>query len=535
MRSKENGTRKERRAPIPRAAVSEIHEYLHLTRQKHRILPRAALVGLLSGGVALLFRAGLSGGERLRIHLTEWAQSFPLWGWVIPVLMAMAGAVISVALTRRFAPEAAGSGIPHLEAVLQRFRKLIWYRILPVKFFGGLIAIGGGLALGREGPTVQMGGAVGDAVSRLFRVPRRERMTLISAGAGAGLAAAFNAPLSGLIFVLEEVRRDFQPVVFVAAFVAAAVSNIVAQIGSGPFPVFSIPSYPVMPLPTLPVFAALGLLAGVVGVLFNTLLLAGGDFFRKLPRRAVLPAVALVGGAIGLTGWFAPRLLGGGHYLAETALRGEGLLWMIPLFLLIRMALTVGSYSTGAPGGIFAPMLVFGSLLGLFVGRVAGDIFPDLGIVPGAFAVVGMAACFTAIVRAPLTGIVLIIEMTGNYSLMLPLLVSCIFAWAAAELFKSKPVYESMLERDLARGATLVEPRDEPQVLELTVAEGAACNGKTLREIHLPEGCLMIRCFDGRKEWVPTAETRMTTHLKVTVLMAVDTSEGLDRLRDIFR
>jgi CIC family chloride channel protein len=226
------------------AVRSEIQEFLDISRQRRMIFPRAALVGLCAGLVALAFRAALAGADHLRAAMMAWAVKHPGWGWIFPVLLTALGAAISVALTRRYAPEAAGSGIPHLEAVLHRIRDLRWRRLLPVKFAGGVMAIGSGLALGREGPTVQMGGAVGAAIARLLGTSERERLTLISAGAGAGLAAAFNAPLSGLVFVLEEVRRDFQPIVFGAAFLAAAVADIVARIGSGQFPIFSVPSYP---------------------------------------------------------------------------------------------------------------------------------------------------------------------------------------------------------------------------------------------------------------------------------------------------
>ena len=177
------------------AGRTEIQEYLDTRQQRRWIFPRAALVGAFAGVTALLFRVILTIVDNARNQLIGWAHNYPAFGWVFPVLLTVAGAGISVALTRRYAPEASGSGIPHLEAVLHRLRSLEWKRLLPVKFFGGIIAIGSGLALGREGPTVQMGGAVADAISRLLKVSERERQTLITAGAGSGLAAAFNAPL----------------------------------------------------------------------------------------------------------------------------------------------------------------------------------------------------------------------------------------------------------------------------------------------------------------------------------------------------
>ncbi len=509
---------------------SEIQEYLDISQQRRWIFPRAALVGACAGVVALLFRVGLTSADALRNGMLFWAQGMPVWGWVFPVLFTLLGAGISVAITRRYAPEASGSGIPHLEAVLHRFRKLEWKRVLPVKFFGGIIAIGSGLALGREGPTVQIGGAVGDAISRWLKVSERERLTLISAGAGAGLAAAFNAPLSGLVFVLEEVRRDFQPIVFGAVFVAAAIADIIARIGSGQFPVFAVPSYPVPPLTSLPVFALLGVVAGLFGIFFNRSLLAAIEMYARVPARFVLPAAAITGGLVGLVGWFSPLMLGSGHALAESALKGELLLATIPLVFVIRFLLTTSSYGTGAPGGIFAPLLVLGALIGLAIGQIAHNVMPDVVPLPAAFAVVGMAAYFTAIVRAPLTGIMLIVEMTGNYSQMLPLLVSCFCAYAVTEFLKDLPIYESLLERDLKRGgeAHLLK---EPAVVEFTIQTDAPFAGIEVRSLGLPSGCILVRCSDGKREWVPKANTRLEPHMRITAVIAPEVANALEILR----
>jgi len=529
----QNKLRKKKPAPpkFQNALVrSEIQEYLDVRQQRRWIFPRAALVGASAGLLALLFRAALTGADALRNGMLEWSQRFPAWGWIFPVMLTMLGAGVSVAMTRRYAPEASGSGIPHLEAVLQRFRKLEWKHVLPVKFFGGILAIGSGLVLGREGPTVQMGGAVGDAISRWLKVSERERLTLISAGAGAGLAAAFNAPLSGLVFVLEEVRRDFQPIVFGAAFVAAAIADIIARIGSGQFPIFAMPSYPVPPLTALPIFALLGIAAGLLGVVFNRGLMFMIETYARIPNRLMIPAAALTGGLIGLVGWFSPLMIGSGHTLAESALKGELLLSAIPLFFVIRFLLTATSYSTGAPGGIFAPLLVLGALIGLAIGQIAHNFLPAVVPIPAVFAVVGMAAYFTAIVRAPLTGIMLIVEMTGNYSQMLPLLVSCFCAYAVAELLKDLPIYEALLERDLRRGGDGALLK-QPMVVDFTIQPDAPFAGLEVRELGLPAGCILVRCSDGKREWVPKANTHLAPHTRITAVIAPEASASLEILR----
>lgn len=511
-------------------ASAELEEYLDASQQRHRLFPRAALVGLLAGMIALVFRTLLALGDQARNDLIVWAQQAPALGWLAPLLFSASGALLSVALVRRYAPEASGSGIPHIEAVLHRLRELDWRRVLPVKLFGGVLAIGGGLALGREGPTVQMGGAMGAAVAEGLRSPPRERMTLIAAGAGAGLAAAFNAPLAGLVFVLEEVQRDFRPVVFGAAFIAAAIADILARLAAGQLPVFTIPSYPTPPLAALPAFAVLGVVAGLVGVLFNHGLLGTLNQFGRLQGRAALLGAALVGAATGLVAWFAPDAVGGGHGLTETALVGGVALATIPLLFVLRFGLTLASYGCGAPGGIFAPLLALGALLGLAVGTLTQRVAPAAVPQAAVFAVVGMAALFTAIVRAPLTGVVLIVEMTGNYNQMLPLLVACFCAYAVTEGLNDLPIYEALLQRDLRhRGSD--HALTAPMVLELEVAPGAPFAGRQLRQLGLPPGCIIVRCRDGGREWVPTAATRLAAHMRITAVIAPEAGAGIQALR----
>ncbi len=512
------------------AARSEIQEYLQSSRQRRRMFPRAALVGLGAGFTALLFRAALAGAAAARNAFIVWAQGIPAWGWIFPILLTLTGTIAAVVITRRYAPEAAGSGIPHLEAVLRRFRELNWKRVLPVKFFGGIIAIGSGLALGREGPTVQMGGAVGDAFSRWLKVSERDRLTLMSAGAGAGLSAAFNAPLAGVIFVLEELRGDFQPIVFGSALVAAIAANVVVRMAAGQFPIFTVPDYPAPPMTSLPLFAVLGILAGLFGVMFNLSLLAVVRGYDRLPGRFALVLIATTGCTVGLAGWFSPILLGSGDTLVEAALQGCLSPAVVPVFLIARFLLTMASYGTGAPGGIFAPMLVLGALLGLGLGHLAHGWLPQVVPLAGVFAVVGMAACFTSIVRAPLTGIVLIVEMTGSYSLMLPLLVSCFCAYVVAEGLKELPIYEALLERDLQRGGP-APALNKAAVVDLIVESGAPFAGCAIRSLGLPAGCIIVRITDGKRERVPTADTRLEAHTRITVLVAPEAADALEKLR----
>jgi CIC family chloride channel protein len=429
----------------------EIRDFVRAHEQRRRQVPRAIVVGAITGLVAVAFTRALVFAEAGRLWLVGAAHQADL-GIVVALALGAFGVGIALSLVAAFAPETSGSGIPHLEAVLHHLRPMRWMRVLAVKFAGGVTAIGSGLALGREGPTIQMGGAIGQAVSEWIGCEPVERRTLVAAGAGAGLAAAFNAPLSGLVFVLEELQRDFAPAVFTAVLVASVVSDLVERLASGQLPIFHVATHATPSLLTLPPALVLGLAAGVLGVAFNRALLGSLDLFRRLRRWPPWLVGTVVGAAVGLVGWVDPEVLGGGDLLVVRTLEGGVALSALPRPFVERFALTMVSYGCGAPGGLFAPLLVLGSQLGLAVGLLTQHLGQPAIEDPIVFAVVGMAAYFTAIVRAPLTGIVLMIEMTGDYALVLPLLVACLAAYGVAELLGDLPIYEALLERDLMRG-----------------------------------------------------------------------------------
>ena len=344
--------------------------------KRRHILLKALLVGLVAGLLASAFRELLQWSE---LHRIAWLQRLPpLGGLAFALGLGAVGGGIGLWLVRRFAPEAAGSGIPHLKSVVLGESTLSWRRVLPTKFFAGLASIGGGLALGREGPTIQMGGATGLMVSDWLRVKtgEGERKALISAGSGAGLAAAFNAPLAGVIFVLEELQGNFTPVVFVAAFLASVVADVVCRVLTGETPVFSLHELPAPTLRALPVALILGVACGLGGVLFNRCLLKSLDLFDRLKKWPPFAVGALAGIGVGLASWIYPGIAGSGAALAEHAVLGEIAVKWLLLLLAARFLLTMWSYGSGAAGGIFAPLLVIGALGGLAVGHLAHRVAP---------------------------------------------------------------------------------------------------------------------------------------------------------------
>lgn len=520
------------------AATRRLRRWSLLRERRQYHFLRAALVGLLAGIVAVLFQSALFYAEGLRNHLLAWLRVFPSWGWmVLPVIGAGMGALAGF-ITSTYAPEASGSGIPHVKGVLLQLRPMRWQRILPVKFIGGVLAIGAGFSLGREGPTVQMGAAIGKMLSHVLKVPKRSRSQLVAAGAGAGLAAAFNAPLAGFIFTIEELQREMSPLTYGTALIAAVVGDIVTRTCTGQLPSFHISGYPTPPLTALPMFAVLGVLCGVMGVLFNRGLLRSLRTFHSCTRWPAWTRPAMVGLIVGLLAWWLPASIGGGHSTAELVLRGKSftmltghitllrLVGFLALLLAVKFILTIISYASGVPGGIFAPLLVMGALLGAIVGRVAGIWWPSIANAPAAFAVIGMAAAFSAIVRAPLTGIVLILEMTGNYQQLFPLLVASLIAYLVAEHLHNKPIYESLLEYDLERGGDRPSASSEAILLDMAVEPHSRMDGKSVRDLNLPKGSLLVTINRAGHEIVPSADTKLHTGDHLTVIVSGDKPEA---------
>jgi len=413
----------------------------------------ALLVGAASGLIGACFRLSLEWADKVRDQWIAWAQTGSFAGLLVVMGVTAAAVAIATWMVRRFSPLASGSGIPHVEAVLHGELPPAPSLLIIVKFVGGLLAIGFGLALGREGPSVQMGANVANLIGKAFRRSWPDCRVLLAAGAGAGLATAFNSPIAGAVFVLEELLRKFELRIAIAALGASTAAISVARLFLGDSPDFKVQAFANASAQTIPLYIALGAVAGLVGVAYNRTLLGTLAAFDTLSRFPLELRAAVVGAGVGALAFFAPGIVGGGDALTQSALAGVPALSILPLIFLVRFGLGAVSYAAGTPGGLFAPLLVLGAQLGLFFGIICRLTFPTLDIAPEAFAVVGMAAVFTGIVRAPLTGIVLAIEMTAAFVLLLPMLGACFAAMLVATLLRDEPIYDSLRTRTL-RSAT---------------------------------------------------------------------------------
>lgn len=412
----------------------------------------AALTGMVIGFVGGAFRWLLVAADRLRTDVVDWTQRLPGPGWLVPVAAVAADAALA-ALVVRWEPLAAGSGIQHVEAVYRADMPPPRIRLLPAKFVGGVLAIGSGLVLGREGPTVHMGASIGAQAARRVRLPDNEIRMMQTALGGAGLAVAFNAPIGGTLFTLEEVTRSFRMKTALATVFAGATAVGCSRLVLGNHTEFGLRAIAEPRFAWLPLFVVFGLLTGIVGGVYNRLVLWFLDRVTALHRVPDVAKAAAIGAVIGIVMLAQPEAVGGGDQLTQALLDGRHFtLSALAGFLLIRVLAGPLSYAAPVVGGLFAPMLTLGALWGvLFVG-LADLVLPGhLGDLAVPMAVVGMSCLFAASVRAPITAMVLVIEMTASTAVIVPLLAATASAVLVANLIGSPPIYDSLRQRSLSK------------------------------------------------------------------------------------
>ncbi|WP_431223737.1 H(+)/Cl(-) exchange transporter ClcA [Serratia sp. L9] len=445
---------------VPGLRLRHRDKFRHLIRQDKTpvaILIMAAVVGTLAGLLGVAFEKAVDWVQQLRLSSLGFVANDVFLVWPLAFLFSALLAAVGYYLVRRFAPEASGSGIPEIEGALEELRPVRWWRVIPVKFVGGMGTLGAGMVLGREGPTVQMGANVGRMVLDIFRMRSAEaRHSMLATGAAAGLSAAFNAPLAGILFIIEEMRPQFRYnlISIKAVFIGVIMSSIVFRIFNGEHSLIEVGKLATAPLNTLWLYLLLGAVFGAVGVMFNALVFRTQDMFARIhggSLRKILLIGGLLGGACGILGLIQPEAAGGGFALIPIAATGNYTVGMLLFIFIARVATTLLCFGSGAPGGIFAPMLALGTLLGTAYGLACDHMFPQYSIEAGTFAIAGMGALFAATVRAPLTGIVLVLEMTDNYQLILPMIITCLGATLVAQFMGGKPLYSALLARSLEK------------------------------------------------------------------------------------
>lgn len=487
------------------------NNYELLTNDNRRnifLILKSILVGIVVAAVVILYRLVLGYAEEYAHIIYSYVKEQYI---LIPFLfIALVCTSCFVGGLVKANPMIKGSGIPQVKAILLGYINHSWWNTLWSKFLGGALSVFAGLSVGREGPSVQLGATIAEGIGKRVSKTRMERRILIASGASAGLAAAFNAPLAGVVFALEEIYKYFSPMILLSTMSAAVIADFFSKQVFGFKPIFNFEVVAAISLKSYWIIVLLGIMLGVMGVLYNFLLLKIQRVYNNLKgfnekTRLIIPFV--IAGIIGLV---FPVVLGGGHsMLAELTLQSS-IRFLLFLFF-IKWAFSVISFCSGAPGGIFFPLLVLGATLGAIVGSFS---ISYLGVDPSLFynfVIIAMAGYFTAIVRAPITGIILITEMTGSLNHLLSLSVVSLTAYIVADLLSNSPIYESMLDNLV--GSINVDEVDEEHdkkiMIELIVKQNSELGNQLIRDINWPDRTLIVAIKRGDKEILPRGDLEL--------------------------
>ena len=403
----------------------------------------AILVGIVSGLLVVAFRRTIDGLSRLA--LGEHPAPHQVRLLIAPMVV---GLVVGV-LVKYVFPGSKGSGVNQTKSALYLYDGYISFRTVIGKFIGAALAIGSGHSLGPEDPSLQIGAGVASLFSRRMRLSRRQLRVFAPVGAAAGLGAAFNAPISAILFVIEEVIGNWNASVLMSIVLATISSVVVARFFLGAEAMFRIPPVDLRDPRELIAYAVLGVTGGFAGILFSRWLLLLRKWVRKLPSQTAIVQPALAGLLVGLIGYFGlPQVMGAGYPAIDAAIQGDFGWKLLMLLAVSKMIATTVSFSSGTPGGMFAPTLFVGAMLGGAVHNGEHILFPHFTGPLGSYALVGMGVLFAALLRAPLTSVFMVLEISGNYSIVLPVILANSLAYIIARRLQPVPVFEALTHED---------------------------------------------------------------------------------------
>ncbi len=395
-----------------------------------------ALVGLVV--VAFILLTGRLAARMYPSGSSGWRRVF------VPVV----GSLVSGYLLFRFFPNARGSGIPQTKFAIFINDGFISLNTAMGKFLCCCIALASGVALGREGPSVQIGAGIASYLGRRFGLSKDSVRDLLPMGCAAALAAAFNTPIAAVLFSLEEVLGDLHAPVLGSIVISSATSWMVLHLILGDQPLFHVPAYHLVNPIEFLIYAVLGVVGGLASVVFVKLLLSLRLLFRKLPRSTVWAQPVAGGLLVGLLGLYLPAVLGVGYDYVERVLDGDMALRTIAVLVVLKIIATATCYSSGNAGGIFGPSLFIGAMLGALLGSAAHHLFPLVTAGAGAYALVGMGAAFAGIIRTPLTSVIMIFELTRDYTIIVPVMIANLISFMISYRLQREPIYEALAHQE---------------------------------------------------------------------------------------
>lgn len=484
-----------------------IKERLNLTNLI--FILRGLLIGLVTGIVVSLFRLAIIYVLKVFIYFYQ-AINQNMW-LLFPMILLSIAMVLGIGTLMKQEPNIMGSGIPQVEGQLAGNLEMRWWSVLWRKFIGGVLGIGSGLFLGREGPSIQLGAAVGQGFAEMTKHTESERRILIAGGGAAGLSAAFNAPIASTLFILEEVYHNFSPLIWTTALASSISANYISLHFFGLKPALQMMDIQTLSLLQYWHLIVLGLVLGLLGYLYQNVLLKSTDLYNVLHKipifyRSIVPFILVI--PIGL---YLPQTLGGGNEVILSLVQSKSLTVLLGLFLL-RFIFSMISYGSGLPGGIFLPILTLGAI----IGAGYATVMIMLGLLPAKyltdFIIFGMAGYFAGIGKAPFTAILLVTEMVGSLHHLMPLAIISLVSFLVIDILGGAPIYDSLLKKLI--GQNEIDLGGKKDRLETPIFAGSNLENKKVSEVDWPENSLLITVRRGEKQLIPHG---------VTVLKAGDT------------
>ncbi len=496
---------------------SILHYYKH--SKSRQLVLDGIIIGVISGFCSVLYRYILHIIANFRGAFFQDLNPLKIIFWF--AFLIAAGLLVHFLI--EYEPMSSGSGIPQIQGEMLGVFDTNSYRIILAKFIGGSLASLGGLSLGREGPSIQIGANAAKVWAKFRKKTLSETNLLMSAGASAGLSAAFNAPISGVIFVLEELHKSYSSLILIPALIAAIVADFVSKNIFGLAPAFNLSISEVLKLGSYYHLILLALLCSIIGILFNKSILKAQDLYKRidLPRPIVLIIVFLTAG---LVGFLMIDITGGGHSLIESLLDSNKALHLLLSLLIGKILFTAFCYGSKAQGGIFLPVLVLGAL----VGNIYFKLWSSLGLLslphlPN-FIILGMAGVLTAVIRSPILSILLVTEMTGSFNHLLSLSIVSIISYLISNQLKSEPIYESLLHRMIQtfKPEILKQSTDSKTLYTITIPTGSKMAGQKIMDLDIPQGVLILTIERHKKELIPRGDTIIRAGDTLNITTTVD-------------
>ena len=464
---------------------------------------KSLMAGAAAGLLAVAYRIATEKGTDFAAAVYGFLRIHPAFiaAWTI----AAAAAGLFIAWLIRLEPMASGGGVPQVEGVVLYAMKMKWYAVIAVRYIAGILGSLFGLSFGPEGPSIQLGAAVNQGLAKKVCKTKIGENYLVTAGAAAGLSAAFSAPLTGMIFALEEIHRSFSPAILLSATAASLTSDFISKYFCGLKPVLYFQNVPQLPLEMYAWLFPLGIFVGLCGIAANRGMLLFQTLYNKLPSKT-RPLIALL---ICLPcGIFFPEVLGGGRNLIGLVEHGNDPLTAVALLLVIKLLFSCTSFGSGTPGGIFMPIISISALSGSFFGLFAVHLGAPRAFLP-VFIVCAMAGGLSACVKAPVTSIILTVELTGSIIHILPVAICTFVALFISDLLHTSPIYEALLKRFIVKNGYTISTDKRGELMEFPVEYGSEIAGRRLKNIEWPKGSLIVGLRRGSEELIPKGDTEI--------------------------